>query len=395
MDGFKTLPKMQHFKEGGHAKAEYCGGGMTKMKEGGDVDMKQDKALIKKAFKQHDKAEHDKEPTEIKLKKGGRSKKEKGTVKKFKAGGEVKNVYEAKKSSGDLDNIEKVKDIKPKKAAAPSKAAEKPAMKGSDVAKEKSKPAGDAEKIKKVPPTGNKKAEAASGAKEMPNKYKKGGGVKKLAGGGDPGAKVDDRPPYYQALQAEVNRDKYAREAKIHKYAMDNTPEDNYLAKHQAPFYGLQSYEAPNKAGARANYDAANSLANYNEIEAENMSRRGRDDENARTSIAKKKGGKIKKYADGRKVSDPNAVAAKASMELEDALSPISMARELARKTKNYVNPSLPAGYGNLGMPGQLPVNPSMNQYQMQAPQNPGMQPPMQQGMPQQNPMAGRIPGMN
>jgi len=289
MDGFKTLPKMQHFKEGGHAKAEYCGGGRTKMKEGGDVDMKQDKALIKKAFKQHDKAEHDKEPTEIKLKKGGRSKKEKGTVKKFKSGGEVKNVYEAKKSSGDLDNIEKVKDIKPKKAAAPSKAAEKPAMKGSDVAKEKSKPAGDAEKIKKVPPTGNKKAEAASGAKEMPNKYKT--------------------------------------------------------------------------------------------------------------------GGEVKKYADGRKVSDPNAVAAKASMELEDALSPISMARELARKTKNYVNPPLPAGYGNLGMPGQLPVSPSMNQYQMQAPQNPGMQPPMQQGMPQQgmpqqgmpqqNPMAGRIPGMN
>jgi hypothetical protein len=286
MDGFKTLPKMQFFKEGGHAKAEkeMCYGGSTskKMKAGGDVcadDEKQDKAMIKKAFKQHDEAEHDKEPTEIKLKKGGRSKKEKGTVKKFKSGGEVKNVYEAKKSSGDLDNIEKVKDIKPKKAAAPSKASEKPAMKGSDVAKEKSKPAGDAEKIKKVPPTGNKKAAAASGAKEMPNKYKT--------------------------------------------------------------------------------------------------------------------GGEVKKYADGRKVNDPNAVAAKANMDLEEALNPISMARELARRAKSSPMPSLPAGYGNLGMPGQLPANPSMNQYQMQAPQNPGMQQGLQQAMPQQNPMMNRIPGMN
>jgi hypothetical protein len=271
MDGFKTLPKMQFFKEGGHAKAEkeMCYGGSTskKMKAGGDVcadDEKQDKAMIKKAFKQHDEAEHDKEPTEIKLKKGGRSKKEKGTVKKFKSGGEVKNVYEAKKSSGDLDNIEKVKDIKPKKAAAPSKASEKPAMKGSDVAKEKSKPAGDAEKIKKVPPTGNKKAAAASGAKEMPNKYKT--------------------------------------------------------------------------------------------------------------------GGEVKKYADGRRVNDPNAVAAKANMDLEAALSPLNMAREGYHNMRNYFMGNQPAP---AGMPGQLPMA------------QPAMQPPMQQAMPQQNPMMNRIPGVN
>jgi len=119
MDDFKKLPKMQHFKEGGHAKAkEMCYGGKT-MKKGGEVDndMKQDKALIKKAFKQHDEAEHDKEPTEIKLKKGGRSKKETGTVKKFKSGGSITNVYEAKKKSGDIDAIESVKNIKPKMIA--------------------------------------------------------------------------------------------------------------------------------------------------------------------------------------------------------------------------------------------------------------------------------------
>ena len=187
MDGFKTLPKMQCFKEGGKVKPKaMCYGG--KMKKGGEVDkadIEQDKKMIKKAFKQHDEAEHDKEPTEIKLRKGGRAKKEAGTVKKYKKGGEVTNVYEAKKGSGDLDNIEKVKKIKPTAAKAPSKASTKPAMKGSDVAKEKSKPAGTP-KAKKVS-EGPKKADAASGAKEMPNKYKKGGDVKKFADGGYPG----------------------------------------------------------------------------------------------------------------------------------------------------------------------------------------------------------------
>jgi hypothetical protein len=66
MDGFKSLPKMAHFREGGHAKKEMCGGGA--MKRGGSVekeDEAQDKKMIKKAFKQHDEAEHDKEPTDL------------------------------------------------------------------------------------------------------------------------------------------------------------------------------------------------------------------------------------------------------------------------------------------------------------------------------------------
>jgi hypothetical protein len=169
MDGFKTLPKMQHFKEGG---AAYCGGGSMKMKTGGKADkddMKQDKAMIKKAFKQHDEAEHDKEPTEIKLRAGGRSKKEAGTVRKFKVGGMVDNDYGAKKSSGDLDNIKKTKDIKPGKAKAESAAMKRPALRGSDVEKEKSKPAGEKDMIKKVPPTGDKKADAESAGEKRPS----------------------------------------------------------------------------------------------------------------------------------------------------------------------------------------------------------------------------------
>ena len=194
MDGFKKLPKM---KTGGCVEKEVkkCGGGSMKKggkyKEGGDVDLKQDKALIKKAFKQHDKAEHDKEPTEIKLKKGNRVKKEAGTVKKYKAGGAI----EMKKSSGDLDTIKKVKATGAKKADAPSKAEVKPNFKGSDVEKEKSKLAGDKDTIKKVPPTGDKKADAPNKAAVKPDRkginavddidgMKKGRAVKKYKAGG-------------------------------------------------------------------------------------------------------------------------------------------------------------------------------------------------------------------
>ena len=59
------------------------GGGIAKrgmgvaLKDGGDV--KQDKALIKKAFKMHDAQEHKGEHTKLdKLKKGGRAKKKYG-----------------------------------------------------------------------------------------------------------------------------------------------------------------------------------------------------------------------------------------------------------------------------------------------------------------------------
>lgn len=170
MDGFKPMVKM---KAGGSVPCaikeenKHCSGGkIGKMKEGGKTDTAQDKALIKKAFKQHDEAEHDKEPTEIKLRKGGRSKKAEGTVKKYKAGGAI----EMKKDSGDKDTIRKIKATGNKKAEAPSKAAVKPTFKASDVEKEKSKPAGDKDVIKKVKPTGDKKADAPNKAAVKPNR---------------------------------------------------------------------------------------------------------------------------------------------------------------------------------------------------------------------------------
>ena len=230
MDGFAKMIKMKVGGSVSKAVEKMCGGGRS-YKDGGNVDEKQDKALIKKAFKQHDEAEHDKEPTEIKLKKGGRSKKEVGTVKKFKEGGAI---YGAKKDSKDLKSIKEAKESKPKmikeggktgsdvakekskpagdamptikvkptgnkKAAAPSKGAVKPAFGGSDVAKEKSKPAGDAVSLVKVKPTGDKKADAPNKAAANPSRlgdmdaiddmgaFKKGGKIKKFADGGSTG----------------------------------------------------------------------------------------------------------------------------------------------------------------------------------------------------------------
>jgi hypothetical protein len=115
MNDFKTLPKMQCFKTGGSVKPKaMCYGG--KMKKGGEVDaadMAQDKKVVKKAFAMHDKQEHPGEKTDLsKLKKGGRTKKAVGTVKKFKCGG---GVFGAKKTKEDIKNMDAAKTCKPKK----------------------------------------------------------------------------------------------------------------------------------------------------------------------------------------------------------------------------------------------------------------------------------------
>jgi hypothetical protein len=108
MDGFKSLPKMQCFKEGGSVKNK-----MPAFLKKSEVkmDKAQDKSMVKKGVKQHESALHKGEPkTELKLKTGGRAKKATGTVKKFeKASGE----YGAKKTAADKKNIKEAKQFKP------------------------------------------------------------------------------------------------------------------------------------------------------------------------------------------------------------------------------------------------------------------------------------------
>ena len=151
MEGFKSSPKMQCFKEGGAVKYKSRHSEKSEVSE----DIAQDKKVVKKAFAMHDKQSHEGEKTNLsKLKKGGRMKKEGGCVGRYKDGGSIK----MKKDAADLKDIQKIKLTKTKKAAAPSKAAIKPAM--SNI------------------------AEPAPDMGAMPPMMKKGGATKKYADGG-------------------------------------------------------------------------------------------------------------------------------------------------------------------------------------------------------------------
>jgi hypothetical protein len=121
MEGFKSSPKMQCFKEGGSVKYKSRRSEKTEVSK----DIAKDKKIVKKAFAMHDKQSHEGEKTNLsKLKNGGRMKKEGGCVGRYQAGGSIG----MKKDSGDIKDIQKIKLTKTKKAKAPSKAAIKPAM---------------------------------------------------------------------------------------------------------------------------------------------------------------------------------------------------------------------------------------------------------------------------
>jgi hypothetical protein len=110
MEGFKKLPKgTPCYKEGGSVyKSRHSE--KSEMSE----DIAQDKKVVKKAFAMHDKQEHPGKKTDLsKLKKGGRAKKEVGTVKKYACGG---GVYGAKKTAEDNKSIAAAKRCKPKMA---------------------------------------------------------------------------------------------------------------------------------------------------------------------------------------------------------------------------------------------------------------------------------------
>ena len=84
MEGFKPFKKVAAFKEGGSVQKQIENFTKRDRKSVEPADTAEDKAIVKKAFGQHDKAKHGgSEPTEIKLKKGGRAKKEIGNIKKF------------------------------------------------------------------------------------------------------------------------------------------------------------------------------------------------------------------------------------------------------------------------------------------------------------------------
>ena len=85
-------------------------------KDGGAIDKAQDKTMVKKGVKQHEAKLHKGEPkTELKLKMGGRAKKEGGCVGRYKSGGTVENAYGTPKTDKDLKDIANTKRQKAKK----------------------------------------------------------------------------------------------------------------------------------------------------------------------------------------------------------------------------------------------------------------------------------------
>jgi hypothetical protein len=356
MEGFKPTIKMKTGGSVSKAVAKCYGGKMTK-KTGGKVDeadIKQDKAIVKKAFGMHDKQEHPGEKTDLStLKKGGRTKKETGTVRKFKSGGSVTNVYEAKKFSGDLDNIRKTKDIKPSKAAAPSKAATKPAFKGSDVTKEKSKPAGTT-KAKEV--TARPKAAASVSGAKGPDKFKTGGKVKKMATGGY-------LTPAQERTLKMVKTGNYRPNTGEMNYAMPTPSSSGPNLPSLGPANNFPSLEAYRKAGSpapqaqkkggiakKADGGIMSSLKDnilgtpeQNRIAQANMDKQaaggsklakflGGNPNNAAKPVAKKAGGNIKKYATGGSIDDD--VRARA-MKWIEAGSPPQNQDEAGTPTKS------------------------------------------------------------
>jgi hypothetical protein len=116
MEGFKNTTKMKCFKEGGFVTNKtFAAFGKKEKKQEESKDVKKDTQMIKKGVRQHETALHKNEPkTELKLKNGGRTKKECGTVKKYKVGGNVENQYAAKKTDKDMKDIANTKSQKPK-----------------------------------------------------------------------------------------------------------------------------------------------------------------------------------------------------------------------------------------------------------------------------------------
>lgn len=296
MEGFKSLPKMQCFKEGGSVKAMCYGG---KMKKGGHAESKemkkdvaQDKKVVKKAFAMHDKQSHEGEKTNLsKLKKGGRMKKEVGTVKKYKAGGAI----EMKKDAGDKDDIKKVKQTKPKKAAAPS-AASKDVM-------------------------------------NTPKYFKKGNSVKKCNEGGSLKSVDTEENPGLAKLPTNVrNKMGYAKKGgKVKKYENGGIV-DTVKAVGKKLYENVMGTPEQNKAAEKQEKEIAEKDPSSLEAKYRKMT-------------GKKKGGKIKKFNTGGSTG-PLTPEEEAYLGGADRTDPIIMARmrsALGPKKQTYISNANPA----------------------------------------------------
>jgi hypothetical protein len=198
MEDFKKIIKM---KTGGSVDKAIEAYEKRERKTEVSGDIAQDKSIVKKGVKQHEEKLHKGQPkTELKLKMGGRAKKEGGCVGRYKTGGTVENAYGTPKTKKDIKDIANTKRQKAKKmqmggmtgpaAAGPMAAAPSAPMgQGAVTDLEKRRMM---EKLKRARALGPgqqseliKQSPAAAGLVPPPaGQYKKGGKIKKCAEGG-------------------------------------------------------------------------------------------------------------------------------------------------------------------------------------------------------------------
>ena len=271
MEGFKTSQKMQCFKEGGAVKYKSRHSEKSEMSE----DIAQDKKVVKKAFSLHDKQSHEGEKTNLsKLKNGGRMKKEGGCVGRYKDGGTIKT-----------------KVAKTKKAKAPSKAAIKPAM--SNIAE---------------PAPAMSPAMSPDMGMMPPPMMKKGGALKKCAEGGSLKSVDAEENPGLAKLPTNVrNKMGYAKKGggvkKMNvggRSDIEEVKENLYMRPGENTTYSKVRGIGPAIAASRLKergVDIPGLIANRARNSSEDPY---------------KKGGKVKKYADGGIVDNIKSVGKKA-----------------------------------------------------------------------------------
>jgi len=286
-------------------------------KDGGSADMSQDKAMIKKAMKQHDAQEHaGGKGTKLSLKTGGVTK---GNGGGYKTGGVA--LGQGGYAKGGIINTE---------------------GQGGEYRNTKM----DTAKVDRSPAkTGDVKLGNGGG-------YKMGGKASKKAyatGGNvnDEGkaVKMPSRPvsrPVANSLQSGT----FARGGKVEK---EEKPNLRLLKTHAGPKgHVAKVYKDKDWGEHRVKfYDPDGKYRSESDYHTDDLSDAH---DTAKGQLNRyKDGGKARKFEDGGSASDekntvknPKAVSDKASRELEEALNPFSMVKELAGKAKDYFVP--PAG---------------------------------------------------
>jgi hypothetical protein len=261
--------------------------------EGGKSDMAQDKAMIKKAFKQHDMQEHKGgKGTSLKLKKGGKMAtggvtngqggyKKGGNVMKFAKGGVAGDgIINTEDQGGAYRNTKMV------------------------TAEYGGKSSGK---------TGDVKNGNGGG-------YKTGGVALGNAGGYKMGGKTSKKA--------------YATGGTVNSGRAVAMPQGN---KPVPSSVRINQLAGTYKNGGRATPAEARLLKN-NAAENASAMRDAKMDSNLKYGSPKRMaGGGSSSDNDKYYVDDPKAVSDKASRELEDAMNPLSMAQELYGKARNYL----------------------------------------------------------